>query len=609
MLTEGTLRKCPTCRKERDRAGYVEYDKRCEVCRGGAEKGLAKYRQKKGPKPDSLEAKGKAVLAGVAGLSMPAVIKTEADTETLLNAIWDEVEEARHDPIKFFEFGVRGEKTGEWLTACPHQRLNFRMLATFKQCVIRTPVNTHKSYTVAAWILYLLGKDPTWRGLTMSSTQELASRSVRMVSSYIEDQKLQGPIRMVFPNLQRSERVGLEPWRANEITVKRPPGIRDSSLKALGADTNNDGPRAEFVVVDDLVSHENSLTEAGRLDTRNAFWNKGVSRLDTIHGRAAVINTPWDADDLTFELEAGGWPTCTMDVYGNVRLSNVPPGFASDALVPSDTKPGWMMLRHLAERPPHKRTICDHIYPPEVIAEKERTVPPHNFARQYLCEPLATGSARCQWAWIKECANPEITFVKRYNGPNPVYTGVDVGFGDNKQSDQSAFVTFELLPNRKRRVLWYEEGRWTGPEIHDQVIDHHRRYGSIICVEDNVGQKWIKQFVDLKQKGIRIRKHQTGPTNKHNLDFGVESIFDEIREKAWEFPAIHTEHGLDFEKENGFRAMLYKGCTLYRPPPAHVHDGLMALWIARECCRIGGGGRDPKPRSFGAVATARSGGF
>lgn len=598
------IRVCGVCRKR----PAEETGKRCTQCRERNEAGIRKRIAKKGPKGDRLEALGRA--AAVTGFAArPAAI---GDDEAKLNAIVEELqfsaEQAKRRPVDFFEFAIRDEKHGNDLIACPHQRLVFRFIETFKECVIRTPINTHKSYTVTSWVIWMLGKDPGMRGLAMSATQQLAARAVKMVQDYIEDSKLSGPIRFVFGGLRKTQRVGSEPWRQTEIVVDRPAGIRDPSLKALGADTKNDGPRAEFAIVDDLVNHDNSLTEDGRRTTRDDFWYKVYTRLDPDVGRCVVINTPWDPNDLTYHLEKElKWPTLTMDVYGHVRMSNVPPGFAMDALVPADDKPGWLMLAHLADRPTHERTICDIIYPPEIIEEKKRKNLPHNFARSYLCEPLAEGALRCEWSWIESCARTDINLQKRYAGPNPVYTGIDLAFGEGSESDKTAFVTFELLPDRKRRLLWIEAGQWQGPDVLDRAVDHWKRYGSILCVEENVGQRWMRQFLNLREKGIRIRAHNTSKTNKRNLDFGIESIFDEIRQRQWEFPAYLGPHGIEFDRD--LKDLLYDGCTLYRPPPAHVHDSLMALWIGREGCRVGGGGRDPRPRAGSSTVAARAGGF
>ena len=54
---------------------------------------------------------------------------------------------------------------------------------------------------------------------------------------------------------------------------------------------------------------------------------------------------------------------------------------------------------------------------------------------------------------------------------------------------------------------------------------------------------------------------------------------------------------------------LFEECLYYQPPPAHTGDRLMAMWIAREGSRRGGGGRDPRPKAGLELEFSHGGGF
>jgi hypothetical protein len=101
---------------------------------------------------------------------------------------------------------------------------------------------------------------------------------------------------------------------------------------------------------------------------------------------------------------------------------------------------------------------------------------------------------------------------------------------------------------------------------------------------------------------LRVRAHKTG-MNKHNLDFGVESIFTDLQAGKWVIPCD--------EKLNSTPEIerWCNDCLYHQPPPAHTSDRLMASWIARECSRRGGGGRDPKPRAGSRLQSWSGGGF
>ena len=80
-------------------------------------------------------------------------------------------------------------------------------------------------------------------------------------------------------------------------------------------------------------------------------------------------------------------------------------------------------------------------------------------------------------------------------------------------------------------------------------------------------------------------------------------MFTEMKNGAWVFPCDASgKCPTEFEK-------LFDECMYYQPPPAHTGDRLMAMWIAREGSRRGGGGRDPKPTGGLRLEFSRGGGF
>lgn len=603
------LKRCPCCRRDKPWAAFVPSDKRCDWCRGERKRPSSEVSPAK-PSPPSPPSSGEKPAAEV-----PEFAKFAID------AVLELAERARGDFFAFYDLCIRGEDANRSaLRMCPHQRLMARFLLDFRRAVVRTPVFTHKTYTVFALLLWLIGTDVAIRTAFASRTIGMAQKVVEQLQSYISDPQLGELVRLVFPWL----RVG-DTKLKTEFDVERPAGIRDATCVALGVNAGREGARYNVAVVDDVQDAKTVLTQEQRDATHEFVSSSVIQRAaeGPSRDRRWVIGTPWHRDDVGHRLELKyGWPTLVINIYGEVKLSNVPEDWASDALVDSDRRPGWKMLRHLADRPHRERTICDASWPPSEIRELERSDAPHEFARLRLCEPFSEGDARCHRDWIEACKTEGrgLAFVDEYDGINPTYTGVDLAIGHHDfaggrvrerragaPTDLTSVVTFEQRPDGKRRILRIDSGRWSGPEILEVIERHALNYGSVVSVESNAAQAYLVQFLNERRssKGhsYRIRSHHTTLANKIDKDFGVESVFADVHERRYVFPCsadgeVHEE-----------LAELFDEMIMYRPPPAHTGDRLMALWIAALAARRNRGARDPKPSVRGHLEMATTGGF
>lgn len=555
-------------------------------------------------------------VAAVAGPTT-ASIDLDADTSTLTpeqkvrvatRAVGRRAQEARIDLARFYEFTIRHETTKLPLKVAAHQRLMFAFAVDHAQCVIRQPIGTGKTFGMAAFGMFLMGQDPSARGAIVSKTQGQSAKVLRMIADYIIEPSLNAPLVLVFPHMKKGTRAA-DAWTQSSITIERPPGIRDASAVAVGVEGAIGGARLSWLLGDDILDADNCLTAESREQLHSRFESRVLSRLDPSGGRAVITNTPWNRDDMTFRFESIGWPTLTMDIYGNIRFSHVTQEWIlSTGLVrPSRKRDGWWRLT--AHDPDSEETtpLWPARYSLLQIEELRRMRLPHDFARLYLCQPFDEGSTRCRRDWIDACKQNGAGQWRggpiKFDSNNPIYTGVDLAIGQKSHHDETAIVTFEILPDKRRRLLDIETGRWTGPQIMEKLFDKHDHFGSVVIAESNSGQDYIRQFAQDKRADMRIRAQQTNQINKYNLDFGVESIFTEMKNAAWVFPCDHNNIcPPQFEK-------LFDDCMFYQGPPAHTSDRLMALWIGREGSRRGGGGRDPKPRAGLKLEFASGGGF
>lgn len=521
--------------------------------------------------------------------------------------------QARRNPARFYDLVVREETSRARLATLPHQELVFKFVLHFERCVIRMPVGFSKTYLMAALSMWLMGLDPTLRGAIVSASQGQAQKPLAMVRDYIEDSK---ELQLVFPNLKRSSRRS-DAWTQSRLTVERPRGIRDPTLTAVGVHGKLPGSRLSWLLVDDILSEENTSTPEQRETVSKWFLSTVLSRRDVSGSRVVVTNTPWHPEDLTYRLEKQGWPTLTMDAWGNVHLTNTHPedmidgtefprGYAEfdcDDIRPSEADPKEKAfrltahdspvydpeLRHL----PVKDRIAsgkawvdeaDEVYLwPEKFgpAEMERLAQDyagamHEFHQLYSMKCRDEDSARVKVEHIDTCKklardNGVFSYTSEWR-EGRTYTGVDLAVGQTRKHDRSSIFTFGLMPDKTRRILRIDSGRWFGPELVDRIIEHHESFGSIVSVENNAAQDYIRQFVLDRDRSVPIRAHRTG-SNKHSRQHGIDAIFVEVTNGAWLFPNDPTG-----KVPESMQRLV--DAILYHDPKRHTGDELMSMWIA-----------------------------
>jgi len=540
---------------------------------------------------------------------------------------------ARQDPIRYFEFVFREETTRARIKTLPHQRVALKFALAYPRFVLRMPIGFSKTYLMAALTSYKLGIDVTTRGALISATQPQAEKPLRMVRDYVERSP---ELHMVFPALRPSTRPG-DPWTQTAITVDRPYGIRDPSVVAVGVGGNLPGSRLNWVIVDDILNMENTSTPAQREHVRSWFGSTVLARLDVADFGIGVVNTPWvapdsitgDPGDLTYILEAAGWPTMVMSAYGGIWINNAPE-FDCDEIRPAVDNQGFDGEYRLVANDDY--AIIEGVYkareapPPDPHFDEEEVVPlwpqkhdlasleakraiftAREFAQVIECKARASANDKLAEAWITQAKEAAIRLG--YYGLAPkaprddliVVTGVDIAIGLTKASAQSALFTFCVLPEiRKRLILDIEFGKWSGSALIDKVIAKHAAFGSIARVENNAAQDFLLQWLREREASCPIRAHTTGK-NKADPRHGVESIFISLEQGAWLIPADPATKRAPPQIEAWLQQL-----RQYEPPPAHTGDIVMASWFAIEQARKQGAfARDNVPAGSLASITAR----
>lgn len=540
---------------------------------------------------------------------------SDADVQYAVRWLAEQAAKSRRNPADLYQFVLREETSRRRIVIAPHQLLILEFVMAHPKCVVRAPVGFGKTYLMTALTLWLLGDDVTQRGVVLSAVQTQSKKIVDAVRRHVESSD---ELQLTFPELRPSRRRG-EPWTQTAIVVDRPLGIRDPSLCAKHIGGKLPGSRLSWILADDLLTLENTSSEASREYTRRWLGSTVLDRLDAVDARIVVTNVPWFSKsspeaigDITYELEAEpfAWPTLTLDAFGDVEIRNT--DWDSDLIRPAsgdnpdlvrhrltahdhtnfaryageDPRPGWVDADDQVPLWPEK-------YPHEVLEEKRRllSVQPGEFNRAFRCKPRDDTTATVKVDWIEKGKRVAIEmgmhrlFADRWT-LGAVITAVDPAFTKGKKSNKTSILTFGLLSDGRRVVLENQVGKWSGPEIAQRVISAATRFGSIVVVEGNAAQRWLKDLIRDRNATISVRTATTG-SNKNDPRFGVQSIFLELEDGMWLLP----NDGAKNDAGNIITGKCPKGIDslvsdlLEYDPARHTGDSLMSLWIGREYAR------------------------
>jgi len=519
-----------------------------------------------------------------------------------------QAQKARHDIGEFFSFVMRSEDTQLGMHVAPHQRLMLDFALAHDRAVLMIPADHAKTTSMAGLTLFFLGQEPTLRGAIVSATSGQAAKPLGMVRDYITDSRA---LRAVFADLKPSSRIS-DPWTGGSITIERPAGIRDPSLVAVGIDGAITGSRLKWCIVDDILNRENTATQSQRRKTLDWFDSSVLSRMVPHGGRVVVTNTAWHPEDLPHELEKAGWPTLRMDILGNIIIRNT--DWDSELIRPAHKTMGEECRLVAYDPDPENVTpLWPARYGLPQIERLRREHLPYRFNQLYMNITRDDDTARCKREWIEQCKHKArergiVQMLSNYSGEYPTFTGVDLAVQMGEENDDCSFFTFVQLPDGMRQIIDIEAGQFDGPSIVNKLFDKSERYKSIIRVENNAAQDFIRQFALAKNISLPIKPHTTGRGKAHP-EHGVEGLFIELSNSAWLIPNDK------FGRCHPTVQRWIDEC-LYYTPSSHTGDVLMSSYFAREQARkvglqagqvredhhTGGGGRKP---SLGATIMSR----
>ena len=411
---------------------------------------------------------------------------------------------------------------------------------------------THNSNQIVRWrVLWELGRNPNLRvGIVSVSKSGVPTKFVSAMRADIESNKW---LHVIFPRLRKQTR-GQVMWGTNGFIVERDVSIPDPSVQMFGLYGKILGSRLDLIVLDDVCNMENTMTEHSREKMWEWVSGEVLSRLPRKGGRVWAIGHVWHHEDVLHRLSRiEGYTTRIYSAFSR------------------DEKTG------------EERPLMPHMWTMDELRRREQEL--GRLASRMLRNVVPRDEhTRIKQSSIDKCLmrGRGLSLVDTWDPADaPTFTGVDLSVAKGR-GDLACLFTIAILPDGTRRVLDIRSGRWDGPTTLQHIVDVHRRYGSIVMVENNAAQDYLLQFAS-ELTTVPLKRHTTG-MNKYDIAFGVESLGVEFEQGKWQIPC--TEDG----QPQGEVAEWLRECLVYTPDD-HTGDRLMASWIARECARKSGYGQ------------------
>lgn len=218
---------------------------------------------------------------------------------------WWRVARAREYFPEFAELVVK-DNLGQPIRMWPHH-LAWIWHVTYcwnrgMHAAIWAPFGAGKSAIFTSLLAWLVGRNPQVRIKVVCNIDQMAGARVMGAKGILEAAEY----RDVFPGVRPGKR-----WNVKEAFVQRRGSAMDPTLHARGVNTPGTGTRADTIMFDDVVDHDNSQEFLQRKRVKEAVHKKWMSRLDPERGRVLWISTPYHVDDASHDLLAmPNW--CTL---------------------------------------------------------------------------------------------------------------------------------------------------------------------------------------------------------------------------------------------------------------------------------------------------------
>jgi hypothetical protein len=472
--------------------------------------------------------------------------------------------------------------------------------ALHRKIVISFPRGHGKStHLSVAFPLWLIAKNHNLRILLVSATGQVSKFFMSEIIAHIDRNELYqafsayiDPMQKgVVPRMKNYAKIR-ESWTGDSIVIARDQlNLKDPTINAVGLFGSILARRADVIICDDVVTQENSATEAQRLKVIDWMYTTVIPVL-VPGGIFVYLGNTWHMDDLVARL--------LKDPQFDYRKRM--PAIQSESTHPELWDQWAKLMTDEAFEKVERLARSQEFYLKNKVEMDdgvkvlwpsrynygwlwmERLSNPYAFARMYQCDPSDRPDQKFKESWL-EAAMKKGAKLKLSTSTPTLYTtqivteGIDLAISEKDGSDDTARIVLDRVKfssidgvNPGDLVVRHiHRGKISPNQVKDLITDDFNNLKPDGIRVESVGyQDAIRR--DLDDAGIPVRGYHTGG-EKLDPYIGINSLAIYAEQGKLVLPYDQTDPGtirLIAQLVNEMRAF----------PDGHTGDSLMALWFA-----------------------------
>lgn len=335
-------------------------------------------------------------------------------------------------------------------TVKPHHVEWSELFQNNKYCVVLAPREHGKSAWLVGYILWNAYYRKKSNILIISST--IGQGKIILGGEFsIKEQLESNPkLASIYPTDYNRK------W--SETQIKLLNGVR---VEVAGSDQGIRGRHPDLIILDDILSEENSGTRQAR-EKLVKHYSRVIVPMAKKNTQIILIGTAFHRNDLLFTL--GG-------------------------------SSKYAFKRYQALNEDTGETLWPEKHSKESLLEYKNTYGSLSFQQEYQNNPMSEDLAYFTQSILDGCKDSSLTYQGAYNGPNQIHLGGDLsppGGARKGDGDYTVYACLEHMPDESLHLLSFVRFRDT-PESRDNFIEKQMAELSNMCLNFQVDHGYMEE--------------------------------------------------------------------------------------------------------------------
>lgn len=346
--------------------------------------------------------------------------------------------------------------------------------------------------------------------MILSETEDQAKRILEDIKNIIESNELLKNKLMI----EKSSKDSI--WNKNEIKLKN-----NCVIKAKSFTAKLRGNHPSAIILDDVLSNQNSLTKQQREDLFN-YYAQTIRPMATKHARILFVGTAQHKDDLLHKL---GQST------------------------------SFKFLKLKAYDEDSGNSIWPEQLPKAELEDYRKTYGIVSFEKEFQNNPMSDKLSLFPLYVLEKCLDESMSYVNEYYGAQKVFLGGDFSAAGANQGDYTVITVARVDGNSNIHLMNYERFR-DNPENQDMFVDKQIETVSRYCRQFNVtlgmleSNNFQRIYADFfkKKTNLPLKGNIVTRSGKNSLESGIPGIRVLMENNKIRFPYKTAEDRIKTEE-------------------------------------------------------------